>query len=93
MPKSYSIAQAKNLLGQVVHEAEEGKRVELTRRGKPVAVVMSTAELARLDSERRNFWQSYQDFRQRFDLEELQIDPAEVFSSARDRLPGRDFSW
>jgi prevent-host-death family protein len=91
--KSYSIAEAKNVLGRVVHEAEAGQRVEITRRGRPVAVVLSLTELAKLSGERRNFWSSYRDLRQRFDLEALGIDPTEVFGDAPDRSPGKDFSW
>lgn len=93
MSSTYSIDKAKNLLGRLVREAEAGNRVEPTRRGRPVAVVVSAAELARLDSEQRNFWQSYRDFRERFDLHELDIDPTEIFSSASDRSPSGDFAW
>lgn len=75
MTKSYSIAQAKNLLGRVVHEAEEGPPVELTRRGRPVAMVISLRDLKRLGEPGRDFWAAYQDFRRRFDLEELSIEP------------------
>ena len=43
MSEGYSIAEARNHLSTLVHEAESGKPVKLTRRGKPVAVVMSMA--------------------------------------------------
>lgn len=42
---------------------------------------------------RRSFWAVYQDFRRCFDLEELDIDPDEVFAGVRDPSPGKDFSW
>ena len=93
MTKSYSIAEAKNSLGRVVHEAEEGPPVELTRRGRPVAVVLSVRAFGRLSESGRDFWAAYEDFRRRFDLEELGIEPEEVFAVEHDPSPGRDFSW
>jgi prevent-host-death family protein len=93
MTKSYSIAQAKDHLARVIHEAEEGSPVELTRRGRPVAMVVSVRDFKRLGEPRRDFWAAYEDFRRRFDLEELGIEPEEVFATERDSSPGRDFSW
>lgn len=91
--KSYSIAEAKNLLGRLVHEAEEGPPVELTRRGRPVAMVVSVPEFERLSQPRRGFTAIYEAFQRRFDLAELNIDPDEVFAVARDASTGQDFSW
>ena len=93
MSKSYSIAQAKNLLGRLVHEAEKGSPVELTRRGRPVAMVVSVPEFDRLTRPRRGFAEIYDDFRRRFDLVELDIDPDEVFAVPSDASTGKDFSW
>jgi prevent-host-death family protein len=44
MDKTYSIAEARNDLSNVVREAEAGRPVTLSRRGRPVAVVVSTAQ-------------------------------------------------
>jgi prevent-host-death family protein len=93
MTKSYSIADAKNLLGRVVHEAEEGSPVELTRRGRPVAMVISVPDFERLSLPRRGFTAIYEDLRRRFDLAELDIDPDEVFAAGPDASAGKDFSW
>ena len=93
MIKKYSIAEARDNLPGVVHEAEAGTRVELTRRGKPVAVLLGLDEFERLASGRRSFWESYAEFRREFDLAELGIDPDEIFGGLRDSSPGRDFSW
>ena len=41
MSKSYSIAKARDQLAELVHRAEKGAAVELTRHGKPVAVILS----------------------------------------------------
>lgn len=43
-----SIADAKNRLPALIHQAEAGETVTISRRGKPVAVVLSVDEYARL---------------------------------------------
>lgn len=48
MAKEFSIAEAKNNFSEVVYEAERTGTVRLTRRGKPVAVVLSEKEYDRL---------------------------------------------
>ncbi|WP_028081130.1 type II toxin-antitoxin system Phd/YefM family antitoxin [Solimonas soli] len=48
--KAVSIADAKNRLTELLYEAEEGAPVQVTRRGQPVAVLLSEAEYARLKS-------------------------------------------
>lgn len=91
MPKQYSIAEARDHLTSVVHEAEEGERVELTRRGKPVAVLVSLDTYRQLSERRRSFWEAYEEFRQKHEGSE--VDTADVFADLRDPSPGRDFSW
>ena len=46
--KRYSIAEARSNLPSIVDQAEAGHEIELTRRGKPVAVLVSLRELQRL---------------------------------------------
>ena len=53
MSDAYSIAEAKNNLSGLVHEAEQGHPVRLTRRGKPVAVLISTQQYERLSKPRK----------------------------------------
>lgn len=48
MDDAYSIAEAKNNLSGLVHEAETGRAVQITRRGKSVARLISEAEYQRL---------------------------------------------
>jgi antitoxin Phd len=93
MTKKYSIAEARDNLPAVVHEVEDGTLVELTRRGKPVAVLLGIDQYEKLAEGRRDFWDAYQEFRRAFDLVQLGIDPDEVFAAVRDPSPGRDFSW
>jgi antitoxin Phd len=58
--KQYSIAEARDRLPALVHEVEENGPVELTRRGKPVAVVLSMQEYERLQPRRVGFWENYE---------------------------------
>lgn len=46
--KAVSIAQARNTLTELVYQAEEGQPVRFTRRGRPVAVLISEVEYERL---------------------------------------------
>ena len=90
--KQYSIAEAKNKLSQVVHEAEGDGQVGLTRRGKPVVVVLSFAEYQRLrGGDSRPLWKAIQEFRA------VHADHLDELSGALDDLrqrdTGRDFSW
>lgn len=46
--KSVSIAEARNSLTELLYEAEEGRPVQVTRRGRAVAVLLSEAEYEHL---------------------------------------------
>jgi prevent-host-death family protein len=74
MAKSYTIAGARAKLGDIVDEVEAGSDVELTRRGKKVAVVMSAARYARLRGERVAFMTAYETFRAAHDLTEVGVE-------------------
>ncbi len=91
--QSYSIAEAKTHLGRLVHQVEAGPPVELTRRGRPVAMVVSLRDYLRLAAPSHDVWDAVQRLREADDLEVLDMDPDEVFAVERDRSPGRDFSW
>jgi antitoxin Phd len=90
--KQYSIAQARDHLPGIVHAVEESGPVELTRRGKPVAVILSLSEYERLRPQREDFWEVYERLNKEFDFPSLDITP-DIFPPLRDRSPGRDFSW
>ena len=68
MAKTYTIANARANLSDIVDEVEAGSEVEITRRGKKVAVVMSAARYARLRGERVAFMTAYEMFRAGHDL-------------------------
>ncbi len=92
MEKSYSIAEARDNLAAIVHDVEDASAVELTRRGRPVAMLVSVGEYRRLRGERKDFWDAYTGFRESVDLEALDIGP-EVFEGLRDPSPGRETPW
>lgn len=87
MPRELSIAHARNRLPALVHEVEEGRPVRLTRRGKPVAVLVSLREYERLGAGRPDLWESIESFRRQSDLGDLDVD--EIFAGVRDRSSGR----
>lgn len=86
--KGYSIAEARNRLAQLVHEAEDGSAVELTRRGEPVAVIVSAQEFQRWRIARPQFWKRLRDFQRRLHGQKIDIRP-EDFEGIRDREAGR----
>ena len=91
MSKRFSIAQARAQLPTIVDQAEAGQEIELTRRGKPVAVVLSLRELERLRGERTSFGEAYRRFLQAHPLREVGLEEG-YFESARDREQGRKVS-
>ena len=91
MAKRYSIADARANLPSIVDEAEAGQAIELTRRGRPVAVILSLRELERLRATRVEFSAAYRRFLESHSLQEIGLD-ADFFDTARDREPGRKVS-
>lgn len=91
MPKRYSIAEARSNLPAIVDQVESGQEIELTRRGKPVAVVVSLRELERLRNERPRFSDAYRKFLEAHSLPEVGSED-DVFAAARSRDPGRKVS-
>lgn len=91
MLKQYSIAEARNRFTAIVHDVEQEAAIELTRRGKPVAVLVSIHEYKRLSSNAGGFWKAFTAFRNRVNLQELEIEP-EIFTGLRDQSPGREVS-
>ena len=88
MPKSLSIADARNRLARVVHDVETGPPVELTRRGRPVAVIVSVREFETLAGARGSFASALRRFRKANDLKSGGIDRS-FFGMLRDKSPGR----
>jgi prevent-host-death family protein len=91
MARRYSVADARASLPTIVDQAEAGQTVELTRRGEPVAVVVSLKKWAQLQARRSTFRDAYRAFLDRYSLDDIGLD-AEWAGSARDRTPGRKVS-
>ncbi|HZQ08815.1 MAG TPA: type II toxin-antitoxin system Phd/YefM family antitoxin [Anaerolineae bacterium] len=92
MFKTFSIAEARHSLAELVHQLERQPIIHLTRRGKPVAVLLSQREFERLTATRTPFWDAYTVFRKSFDLVALDIEP-NIFHDTRDRSLGREMEW
>lgn len=89
--KRVSVADAKNTLPALLHEAEMGP-VEIMRRGKPVAVILSSAAYGRLRGKSEGLWAALEQFREAHDLEEL--DAGAAFEGVRDpSSKGRPVRW
>jgi len=89
-----SVADAKNNLPKLLHRVENGAAVHITRRGTPVAVLLSEAEYTRLTTprEQRSFWEHIVEMRSKPDFEPANLS-AEDVAGWRDHSPGRDFQW
>ena len=91
MPHRYSIAEARTSLPTIVDQAEAGLTIELTRRGKPVAVVVSLREFERSRTDRARFGEVYKDFLDTHVLQDVGLEP-DFATSLRDRELGRKVS-
>jgi prevent-host-death family protein len=85
----HSIAAARAHLASLIDRVESGERIELTRRGRPVAVLLSTAEMKRLQSPRTGFREAYAVYLQKVGSDREGVEP-EFFDALRDRSPGRE---
>jgi len=88
MQKRYSVAGARQNFANVIASAEHGGIVEITRHGRPVAIVISAAHFAGMTREMPTFADALRDWRARHDVAHLAIDE-NTFADLRDRSPGR----
>ena len=88
MPDRYSIAEARAKLPTIVDQAEAGLKVQLTRRGKAVAVVVSLREWERSRTDRAQFGEVYRNFLENHVLKDIGLEPG-FSTSLRDKDPGR----
>ena len=87
--RDYSIAGAKDHLTEAVRAAERGDTVTLTRRGTPVAVLLSIDRFRRLEGARPDFWEAAREIHDRARGEGVVFDRSD-FDGLRDISPGRD---
>ncbi|MCB9663698.1 MAG: type II toxin-antitoxin system Phd/YefM family antitoxin [Alphaproteobacteria bacterium] len=83
MKRTVSIADAKDQLPRLVHEVEEGRIVEITRRGNPVAVLLSTDAYRRLLPGRGAVWRDFARLHAALGLDELGVDPDDWLAGVR----------
>ncbi len=74
MPRQYSIAEARAHLHRIVSQAEAGEQIELTRRGKVIAVVVSAQLADGLARTRSSFGAAYEHFVATHDLNDVGLD-------------------
>lgn len=91
MSQKYSIAEARSCLPTIIDQAEAGAAIELTRRGEPVAVVVSHREFERLRGKRLHFSDAYRKFVEQYSLEEIGVED-DFAASTRDKTTGRKVS-
>lgn len=82
-----AMAETRSCLPAILDQAGAGLEVELTRRGQPVAVVVSRRELDRLRGQRRHFGDTCKSFLQKCSLDDIGLDNDVTF--VRDQTPGR----
>lgn len=91
MDKTFPVVKARQQFANLVASAERGGVVAITRRGKPVAVMISAAQYARLSGDVRAFSEIVLELRERLDVENLQIDDG-AFANLRDPSIDREVS-
>ena len=86
---SYSIAETREQLARIVDEVEAGAEIEITRRGRTVAVLLAPAALRALRDEREGgFAEAYERLARTSEISRHGVD-RELFAAARDRAKFR----
>lgn len=74
MSKKYSIASARDQLARLVHDAESGIAVELTRRGKPVAIILAIEDYQRQQNRPASFSAALTKLRSEINFEDVGVE-------------------
>ncbi len=85
-----TIAHAKNNLPKLIHAAEAGDDIRISRHGKLVAVMISAERYQQHFNAGTGIFQAIMQWREK--QSELDLTDAEV-DSWRDRSPAREFTW
>ena len=91
--KSTSVREAKSGLTGLLREVEKGHAVRLTRRGKPVAVLLSEQQYERLQQRQqpeRGFLQFLRGWRREMIAKGLPFMSQRELAELRDRSSGRE---
>jgi prevent-host-death family protein len=89
--RRYSVAEARQGFARLIRAAERGRAVEITRRGEPVAVLVSASQYRALTGERPSFVESVAAIRTRLGVDHLAIGD-EDFAALREASAGREVS-
>lgn len=87
MKRRFSIAEARQQFAAIVHELDGETPVEITRRGEPVAVLLSRTAYERLVRGSMGFWAAYEAYRATY--EHSYVTEDNPFEHIRDTSPGR----
>jgi prevent-host-death family protein len=91
--RRYSVAEANSQFAAIIRQAERNGPVEITRRGSPVAVLVSLAEFEQLQANNHHhpdLFQTMMSWREESDVAALNINPDEIWGDIRDRSLGRE---
>ena len=86
-----SVAEARQNFARLIKRAEHGSAIQITRRGEPVAVLLSASEYVAITGDRPSFVEVARQVRDRMRVDQLGIGDADV-DGLRDRSPGREIS-
>jgi len=84
-----SVAEARQNFARLIKRAQQGRPIEITRRGESVAVLLSAAEYLMLKGERPSFAAAIGRVRERLGVDALEIGDEE-FNGLREKSPGRE---
>ncbi len=88
MKRTYSVAATRAQLAEIIDKVVSGEDVEIMRRGKRVAILVSPARYARLSGDRPGFGELYAAFMQKHDPRTFGVDE-DFAANLRDRSMGR----
>ena len=83
-----SVAEARQNFARLIKRAEHGRPIEITRRGEPVAVLLSASDYAAMTGERASFMEAANAVRARLGVADLDIGESD-FDDLREKSPGR----
>ena len=86
-----SVAEARQHFARLIKRAQQGKAIEITRRGEPVAVLVSAAEYSAITGDRPSFIDAARQVRERLGVDGLDIGDSD-FEGLREESPGREVS-
>lgn len=90
MTKQYSIAEARDQFASLIRDTEHDQ-IHITRRGKPVAVILSIEEYERLQTKQTalDFWEVYEQWREAWAVDKW-VEEEDIFDDVRGHSSGRE---